>query len=84
MGIAKIAFDPPPLRQMGTLGHLFGLYFFFSYGRHDIRNENIGSAFFKQWVYAMDIEFYILRHQDAVYDRVYISFRTFQQKRDDS
>ena len=32
----------------------------------------------------MDIEFYILRHQDAVYDRVYISFRTFQQKRDDS
>ena len=51
--------------------------FFFSYGRHDIRNENIGSAFFKQWVYAMDIEFYILRHQDAVYDRVYISFRTF-------
>ena len=40
--------------------------FFFSYWRHDIRNENIGSAFFKQLVYAMDIEFYILRHQDAV------------------
>ena len=58
--------------------------FFFSYGRHDIRNENIGSAFFKQWVYAMDIEFYILRHQDAVYDRVYISFRTLKQKRNDS
>ena len=54
--------------------------FFFSYGRHDIRNENIGSAFFKQWVYAMDIEFYILRHQDAVYDRVYISWwRTLSQ-----
>ena len=51
MGIAKIAFDPP-LCQMGTLGHLFGLYFFFSYGRHDIRNENIRSAFFNnvQWV----------------------------------
>ena len=60
LGIAKIAFDPLPPSNVYR-GALFQTLFFSSYGPHDIRNENIGSLLFKNWVYAMDIEFGILR-----------------------
>ena len=45
--------DPPTaLCQTCTVGHFFGTYFSLLDGRHDFRNEDIGSAFCYQWVNA--------------------------------
>ena len=50
-GIAQKNWDPtPPLSFLDS--------FFLSDGRYGIRNENIRSAFFQQWVYASNIQFW--------------------------
>ena len=49
----------PSLCKTGTMLHFFGPYFFLSDGRHNIRNWNIRSAFFQQWVYASNIQFWV-------------------------
>ena len=48
----------PSLCKIGTVLHFFGPYFFLSDRRHNIRNWKIRSAFFQEWVYASNIQFW--------------------------
>ena len=50
LGIAQIAFGPPPpFTQTGTLGHLFsGIIFYHFEGLYASGNGNIWSAFIQQ------------------------------------
>ena len=64
----------PSLCKTGTVLHFFGPYFFLSDGRHNIRNWNIRSAFFQQWVYASNIQFWGLWKGSLVFDIAKLSY----------
>ena len=64
----------PSLCKTGTVLHFFGPCFFLSDWRHGIKNKNIRSAFFQQWVYASNKQFcYLWKGTPATFNWVILA-----------